>query len=99
MKIAHIVLCLTLLASDLYAAEHQRVIVHRDLPEYPEIARKLDLHGTVKLKVWITADGAVRKVEYIGGHPLLAESAVKTVKSWKFAPANAESEMTLEIKF
>jgi outer membrane biosynthesis protein TonB len=38
-------------------------------------------------------------VEYIGGHPLLAESAVTAVKNWKFEPASRETTELLEIKF
>jgi len=59
----------------------------------------MSLHGTVRLRVWVTPQGTVRKVEYIGGHPLLAESAVKAVKDWKFEPASRETTELLEIKF
>jgi TonB family protein len=81
------------------AADRQRALVHSEDPQYPEIAKKMALHGTVKLKIWITPDGTVRKLEYIGGHPLLAESALKAVKTWKYVSAAQESEMTVEIKF
>jgi len=66
---------------------------------YPAIALQMSLHGTVRLRVWVTPQGTVRKVEYIGGHPLLAESAVKAVKDWKFEPASRETTELLEIKF
>jgi len=59
----------------------------------------MSLHGTVKLRVWVTPEGLVRKVEYIGGHPLLAESAVKAVKNWKFQPAPEGTTEMLEMKF
>ena len=35
----------------------------------------MNLHGTVKLKIWISNDGSVRRLEYVGGHPLLAQAA------------------------
>jgi len=66
---------------------------------YPAIALQMSLHGTVRLRVWVTPQGTVRKVEYIGGHPLLAESAVKAVKDWRFEPASRETTELLEIKF
>lgn len=53
----------------------------------------------MKLRVWVTPEGLVRKVEYIGGHPLLAESAVKAVKNWKFQPAPEGTTEMLEMKF
>jgi len=83
----------------VYAAEHPRAVVHSEDPEYPDVAKKMGLHGTVKLRLWITPDGTVRRVEYIGGHPLLAESALKAVKNWKYATAPQESETTVAITF
>ena len=98
-RIRHIVFWVALLGGTVYAAEHPRTVVHSEDPEYPEVAKKMGLHGTVKLRLWITPDGTVRRVEYIGGHPLLAESALKAVKNWKYATASQESELTVEIKF
>ena len=94
-----IVFCIALLAGTVYAAERPRQIVSSEDPQYPEIAKKMALHGIVKLGIWIKPDGAVRRVEYIGGHPLLAESAVRAVKNWKYVPANQESDMVVELKF
>jgi len=67
MRATHILLCVALLASVLYASDHgERKAVRHDDPEYPVIAAKMSLHGTVKLRVWIAPDGSVRRVEYIG---------------------------------
>lgn len=98
-KFTHIVLSIALLGGSAYPADHPRAIVHSEDPQYPEIAKKMGLHGTVKLKIWITPEGRVRRVEYIGGHPVLAESALEAVKNWRYAAASQESEMTVEIKF
>lgn len=98
-KIKDIVFWIALLAITAYAAERPRQIVYSEDPQYPEIAKKMALHGTVKLRIWIKPDGSVRRVEYIGGHPLLAESALKAVKNRKYVPANQESDMIVEIKF
>jgi TonB family protein len=100
MRLKHMLLCLALLGCIMYASEQrQRAITHSEDPEYPAIAKKMDLHGTVKLKLWIKPDGTVRRVEYVGGHPVLAESALKAVKNWKYAPANQESNTVVEVKF
>jgi TonB family protein len=98
-KLRHIIFGMVLLGGTAYAAEHPRAIVHSEDPEYPEVAKKMGLHGTVKLRIWITPDGAVRRMEYIGGHPLLAEAALKAVKNWKYVTAPQESELTVEVKF
>ena len=94
-----IVFCIALLAGTVYAGELPRKIVYSEDPQYPEVAKKMALHGTVKLRIWIKPDGSVRRVEYIGGHPLLTESALRAVKNWRCTPANQESDMIVEIKF
>ena len=78
-------------AGPLAAAERGgRKVVQHDDPEYPAIAARMSLHGTVKLKVRIAPDGTVRSVECVGGHPLLAESALKAVRKWRYeARANS----------
>ena len=77
----------------------ERKIVRREEPEYPTIAAKMNLYGTVRLKIWITPEGSVRRLEYIGGHPVLAESALKAVKNWKYEPLPQESVAIVEVKF
>lgn len=99
-RFGQIAICALLLAAGFYAyGQSDRKLVHREEPEYPAIAAKNNLHGTVKLKVWISAEGTVRRLEYIGGHPLLVESALKAVKNWKYQPAGSESTSQVEIKF
>jgi TonB family protein len=94
-----ILLGATLLVSSASAANQERKIVRREEPLYPPIAAKMNLHGTVKLKIWVNADGTVRRLEYIGGHPLLAESALKAVREWKYQPVAQESTTIVELKF
>ena len=84
-----------LAAGDLPA----RKIVQSQVPYYPDVAAKMSLHGTVKLRIWIAPLGSVRRLEYIGGHPLLAESALKAVREWKFESAPKESTQIVEVKF
>jgi TonB family protein len=93
-------LALLLLAGSLTAADEaaRKLIQHPD-PEYPAVAARMNLHGTVKLKVWISPDGSVRRMDYIGGHPLLAESALKAVHYWRFEPAPKETTEILDVKF
>jgi TonB family protein len=94
-----ILLCVTLLVSSASAADQERKVVRREEPEYPPIAARMNLHGTVKLKIWISPVGTVRRLEYIGGHPLLAESALKAVKTWNYQAASQESTTIVELKF
>ena len=97
---AKTLLCMVLLAGTIGGADQaERKLLYRQLPEYPLIAAQMNLHGTVRLKIWISSDGSIRRVEYIGGHPLLAEYAVKAVKNWQYEPGAKESTLQVEIKF
>jgi TonB family protein len=99
-RFGQMALLMVLLAAGSYGADSaERQIVQRQEAEYPDIAAKHNIHGSVKLKIWIAPDGTVRRLEYIGGHPLLAESALKAVKNWKYQPATTESTSQVEIKF
>lgn len=98
-KLKYILLSVVLLVSGASAADQERTIIRREEPAYPPIAARMHLHGRVKLKIWITPAGSVRRVEYIGGHPVLAESALKGVKGWKYQPADQESTAIVELNF
>ena|ERR1700741_4232980 len=81
------------------SGQRERSIVRREYPDYPNIAAKMKLRATVRLKIWIAPDGTVRREQYIGGHRLLAESALKADRIWKYAGAVKESTHTVEVKF
>lgn len=100
MKRANLLaLTLVLLVASGIAEDAQRKVVRSENADYPELAQKMNLHGTVKLKIWIAPDGAVRRLEYIGGHPVLAESALACVKKWKYENAPKETTQVVEVKF
>src|SRR5258708_7772004 len=61
-----------------------RAIKSRVTPAYPEVARQMNVQGSVKLEVTVAQNGAVRSVRVVGGHPVLAEAAVSAVKQWKY---------------
>jgi TonB family protein len=68
-------------------------------PEYPAIARQMNLHGLVQLEVTIKAAGSVKEVRVVGGHPLLADAAVRSVKQWQFEPAGRETMEVVRVNF
>lgn len=78
-----------------YAQEGRKVLKQVE-PEYPRVLKKMEIGGTVRLKVIIKADGAVQSTEVLGGNPILATEAQKAVAQWKFAPA--PSATTAEVK-
>lgn len=80
------------------SAEGGRKLVTRVAPQYPEMARKMNLGGTVKVIAVVAPDGNVKKVEPVGGSPLLVQAAQVAVSQWKYA-AGAESRETIELHF
>lgn len=79
--------------------ETDRKVVRQVTPVYPEMARKMNLSGTVKVVAIISPDGKVKNVQAMGGNPLLIQAAEGAISQWKFAPAVAESKETIELHF
>jgi TonB family protein len=68
-------------------------------PTYPELARRMNITGTVKVLVVVSASGALKDTKVVGGNPLLVNAAMDALKKWKFEPADSESSGTVEFKF
>jgi len=68
-------------------------------PFYPDLARKMNITGTVKIEVTVSPNGTVKEARIVGGHPLLANSALDAAKKWRFEPAAAESTGVIDFKF
>jgi protein TonB len=77
----------------------ERKIIHKVAPVYPDLARRINLTGSVKLVVVVAPSGSVKSSEPAGGSPLLIVAAEEAVKEWKFAPANEETQQTIEFRF
>lgn len=58
-------------------------------PTYPEIAIKRRWEGTVLLRLDVTPEGRVGRVEILrgSGHDVLDGEAVRAVRAWRFVPA------------
>jgi protein TonB len=63
-------------------------------PAYPAISRRLNEQGRVMLRVHVTADGSATEVQLhaSSGSPRLDQSALDTVRRWKFVPARLGPE-------
>ena len=68
-------------------------------PVYPDLARKMNLAGTVKVEVVVAPNGSVKDAKVVGGHPVLANAALEAVKKWRFEPAAMESSGVVDFKF
>jgi TonB family protein len=77
----------------------KRKLLNRTVAFYPPLARTMALVGVVKVDAVVAADGSVKAVEIKGGHPVLAQAAVNTVRQWKWEPSSHESHELVEIRF
>ncbi len=68
-------------------------------PEYPEIAGRMNLKGTVQVEALVRPDGTVKEVRVLGGHPLLADALARAVMRWKYEPATRETVEVVKFSF
>ncbi|HEY6308394.1 MAG TPA: energy transducer TonB [Candidatus Angelobacter sp.] len=68
-------------------------------PAYPELARRMNITGVVKVLVVVAPNGSLKDTKVLGGNPLLVNAATDALKKWKFEPADTESSGTIEFKF
>jgi TonB family protein len=68
-------------------------------PTYPELARRMNISGKVKLQVVISPDGHVKSTNGIGGHPLLIQACQDAAMKWQFSPAPTETTQVIEFEF
>jgi TonB family protein len=68
-------------------------------PVYPDLARKMNLSGMVKVEVVVAPNGTVKEAKVVGGHPVLAGAALDAVRKWRFEPAATEATGVVDVKF
>ena len=76
-----------------------RAIAFRVAPEYPRLAAAMNLTGTVQLQAVVRADGTVKRVKVIGGHPVLAEAASAALMRWRYEVGPRETTEAVKISF
>ena len=68
-------------------------------PVYPELARKLNISGTVRVRIAVAPNGAVTDAKAVGGHPVLVNAAVDAARKWRFEPTPGGTTGILEFTF
>jgi TonB family protein len=79
--------------------EIARRVKSKVAPVYPELARKMNIIGTVKVEVVVSPNGTIKDARIVGGHPVLANAALDAVKKWRFEPGAAETTGVIDFKF
>ena len=68
-------------------------------PEYPELAKRMNLTGAAQVQALVEPDGSVKEVKVIGGHPVLADALARAVRHWKYQPAPKETVEGVKFSF
>ncbi len=68
-------------------------------PPYPDLAKKMNISGTVKIEVVVAPNGTVKDARIVGGHPVLASAALDAARKWRFDPAPGEATGIIDFKF
>lgn len=93
-------LLVTLLPLPAYSqAELTRKVKTRVNPSYPDLARRMNLRGTVKVLVVVSPEGNLKDSKVMGGNPILVNAALDALRKWKFEPSSEESSGTVEFRF
>ncbi|MBI3475308.1 MAG: energy transducer TonB [Acidobacteria bacterium] len=79
--------------------EITRKVKSRVSPLYPELARRMNITGVVKVQVTVDKNGTVKNSKLVGGHPILANSALDAVRKWRFESATEETTGIVEFHF
>ena len=61
-------------------------------PNYPSVARVMELSGVVVIQALVGKDGAVKDAFVVTGHPVFRDDALEAIWQWRFKPATARGE-------
>ena len=77
----------------------RRRIMSQVQPAYPELARKMQMIGTVKIRVVIATNGRLKSAQVMGGSPVLAKAATDALDKWRWSPDPHETTELIELNF
>lgn len=75
-------------------SEAKKNIITKVEPEFPAIAKQMNLSGRVEVDLHVDETGKVEKVDAVSGNPILAGAATSAAKRWKFQPFEADGKPT-----
>jgi TonB family protein len=79
--------------------ESTRKLVNRAEPSYPGIARNMHISGTVRIEAVVAPNGTVKSASVLGGHPVLAQSAIDAVRKCKWEAVSHETKEIVILNF
>ncbi len=79
--------------------ELTRKVKVRIQPEYPQLARRMNITGVVRVQITVAPNGTIKTTKVVGGHPILVNAVMDVVKRWRFEPASEDTTGILEFRF
>lgn len=64
---------------------------------YPPLARQTRIQGDVQLELKVRKDGSIVSVDFVKGHPLLAQAALESARSSRYRCIECVEEVTSQI--
>lgn len=79
-------------------------LIYGPKPVYPQLAKLARIQGTVRLEALIAADGTIKDLKVVSGHPLLVKAALGAVERWRYRPTllngqPVEVETEIDVNF
>jgi periplasmic protein TonB len=62
------------------------LLIQRVEPAYPTLAKAARVQGDVVLSAIIDANGQIKNLQLVSGHPMLVPAAIAAVKQWRYKP-------------
>jgi TonB family protein len=98
-QIVLLVALILTLGMGAFAQESKRAIKTPAKIVFPELAKRMNVSGAVKVEVVVAPNGTVKSAKAIGGHPLLIDSAVTAAKNTKYEPSAEETKELIVYNF
>lgn len=86
-------------AQDSSAESAKRKVRSKVAPDYPALAKQMNISGHVKIEATVAADGHVVSTKLVGGSPLLVEAAMDAAKKWRFEPRPKDTTEVIGFDF
>jgi protein TonB len=80
------------------------LLVQKNSPVYPVIAKSARVSGTVVLQATISKTGTIENLHAVSGPPMLRQAALDSVRTWRYKPYRlnnepVEIETTVNVNF
>ena len=95
----HFLAFVLFMGAAVQSAFAERALKSKATPAFPELAKRMNVNGVVKVELTVNPNGSVKSAKAIGGHPLLIDAALSAAKQFKYEASTEETKELVEFKF